>query len=218
MVKLYIFNFKLLLYEYGKLITCLFSLEVWPGFTTSILQYESQVMLCCDVSFKILHTNTVLDSMYQIFDNCQNVDSFHSTCKAQLIGQIVLTRYVIFIVLLSRHSHSPLSLATLTRHSHSPLTRHSHSPLSLATLTHHSLATLTRHSHSPLSLATLTHHSHSPLSLATLTHHSHSPLSLTTLTHHSHSQIGLGVGSCTSNLTNAVQLPVTSITLRDLYS
>ena len=29
-------------------------LEVWPGYVTSIRQHEEQIMLCCEVSCKVL--------------------------------------------------------------------------------------------------------------------------------------------------------------------
>ena len=33
-------------------------LELWPGYITSIRQHESQVLLCCEISLKILRTDT----------------------------------------------------------------------------------------------------------------------------------------------------------------
>nr|QWT68870.1 piwi-like RNA-mediated gene silencing protein [Cyprinus carpio] len=39
-------------------------LTIWPGFVTTILQYESSIMLCTDVSHKVLRSETVLDFMY----------------------------------------------------------------------------------------------------------------------------------------------------------
>ena len=29
-------------------------LEIWPGYVTSIRQHEEQIMLCCEVSCKVL--------------------------------------------------------------------------------------------------------------------------------------------------------------------
>ena len=66
------------------------SLEVWPGFTTSILKYETDVMLMADISHKILRTNTVLDTMYDLHNQVR--DNFHDTCTKKLLGEIVLTR------------------------------------------------------------------------------------------------------------------------------
>jgi aubergine-like protein len=66
-------------------------LEVWPGYITSILQYESKVFLMSDISHKILRTNTVLDQMYDIYN--RNQRGFHEECTKKLVGEIVLTRY-----------------------------------------------------------------------------------------------------------------------------
>ncbi|XP_078682113.1 piwi-like protein 1 isoform X3 [Branchiostoma floridae x Branchiostoma belcheri] len=66
-------------------------LEVWPGFVTSILQYEANVMLMADVSHKILRTDTVLDFLYDLYNKTQH--SFHENATKKLVGEIVLTRY-----------------------------------------------------------------------------------------------------------------------------
>uniref|UniRef100_A0A4W3JSP7 Piwi-like RNA-mediated gene silencing 1 n=1 Tax=Callorhinchus milii TaxID=7868 RepID=A0A4W3JSP7_CALMI len=65
---------------------------VWPGYTTSILQYESSVMLCADVSHKILRSETVLDVMYQLYEQFGEY-RFQEACSKELVGVIVLTRY-----------------------------------------------------------------------------------------------------------------------------
>ena len=41
-------------------------LELWPGYVTSIRQHESQILLCCEVSHKILRTDTVLDQIEEV--------------------------------------------------------------------------------------------------------------------------------------------------------
>ncbi|KAM3939929.1 piwi-like protein 1 [Leptodactylus fuscus] len=68
------------------------NLTVWPGFTTSILQYESNIMLCIDVSHKVLRSETVLDVMYNLHSQV-GPRAFHDACSKELIGQIVLTKY-----------------------------------------------------------------------------------------------------------------------------
>ncbi|XP_053313403.1 piwi-like protein 1 [Spea bombifrons] len=68
------------------------NLIIWPGFTTSILQYENSIMLCIDVSHKVLRSETVLDLMYTLHENV-GAHNFHNACSKELIGQIVLTRY-----------------------------------------------------------------------------------------------------------------------------
>ncbi|KFV63354.1 Piwi-like 1 [Dryobates pubescens] len=67
-------------------------LVVWPGFTSSILQYEENIMLCADVSYKVLRSETVLDFMYSLY--CQVEEQrFKDACAKELIGLIVLTKY-----------------------------------------------------------------------------------------------------------------------------
>ncbi|XP_077164516.1 piwi-like protein 1 [Paroedura picta] len=67
-------------------------LMIWPGFTTSILQYETSIMLCTDVSHKILRSETVLDFMYALYEQVEE-QRFREICAKELVGLIVLTRY-----------------------------------------------------------------------------------------------------------------------------
>ncbi|NXE51879.1 PIWL1 protein, partial [Casuarius casuarius] len=67
-------------------------LMVWPGFTTSILQYEKSIMLCTDVSHKVLRSETVLDFMYSLYNQVEE-QRFRDVCTKELIGLIVLTKY-----------------------------------------------------------------------------------------------------------------------------
>ncbi|KAM5194696.1 piwi-like protein 1 [Mantella aurantiaca] len=68
------------------------SLTIWPGFITSILQYETNIMLCIDISHKVLRNETVLDVMYNLQSNV-GAHNFQEVCRKELIGQIVLTKY-----------------------------------------------------------------------------------------------------------------------------
>ena len=68
-------------------------LEVWPGFITSICKYETSVLLCMELSHKILRTDTVLDQLYDVYDQSQQKrQSFQDLARKDLLGQIVLTR------------------------------------------------------------------------------------------------------------------------------
>uniref|UniRef100_A0A674BYW6 Piwi-like RNA-mediated gene silencing 1 n=1 Tax=Salmo trutta TaxID=8032 RepID=A0A674BYW6_SALTR len=67
-------------------------LTIWPGFTSTILQYESSIMLCTDVSHKVLRSETVLSFMMGLRQ--QNGDQrFPEACTKELVGLIVLTKY-----------------------------------------------------------------------------------------------------------------------------
>ncbi|KAK4035484.1 hypothetical protein OUZ56_027572 [Daphnia magna] len=65
-------------------------LEVWPGYVTAINEFEDGLMLCCDVSFRVLRTTTVLDELVEM---SKKGGYFHQTAQEVLIGLSVLTRY-----------------------------------------------------------------------------------------------------------------------------
>ncbi|NXG47601.1 PIWL1 protein, partial [Psilopogon haemacephalus] len=67
-------------------------LIVWPGFASSILQYEENIMLCVDISYKVLRSETVLDFMYSLYYQVEE-QRFRDACVKELIGLIVLTKY-----------------------------------------------------------------------------------------------------------------------------
>ncbi|KAG1974044.1 piwi-like protein 1 [Pimephales promelas] len=67
-------------------------LTIWPGFVTTILQYESSIMLCTDVSHKVLRSETVLDFMYSLRQQCGD-QRFAEACTKELVGLIILTKY-----------------------------------------------------------------------------------------------------------------------------
>jgi len=66
-------------------------MEVWPGFSTSIAQYEKNVMLCADLSHKVMRKITVLDMMLEMYQKFG--PRFKDMCVKNLVGEIVLTRY-----------------------------------------------------------------------------------------------------------------------------
>ena len=70
-----------------------FRLQVMPGFITSILQYESSVLLNCDISHKILRSDTVLDILYEMFQ--RSGERFYDDAIKKFVGSIVLTRFVV---------------------------------------------------------------------------------------------------------------------------
>ncbi|KAM9475833.1 piwi-like protein 1 [Clarias gariepinus] len=67
-------------------------LTIWPGFVTNILQYESSIMLCLDVSHKVLRSETVLDFMGSLRQQCGD-QRFVEICTKELVGLVVLTKY-----------------------------------------------------------------------------------------------------------------------------
>ena len=61
-----------------------FKLELWPGYETSIRQHEDEVLLCCEVSHKILRTDTVLEQMQEVYK--RDRANFRSSCENVLAG------------------------------------------------------------------------------------------------------------------------------------
>ena len=67
-------------------------LELWPGYVTSIRQHEEKILLCCEISHKILRTDTVLDQIGEIFQKTKGGPSFHADVEKALLGAIIITR------------------------------------------------------------------------------------------------------------------------------
>ncbi|XP_077570635.1 piwi-like protein 1 [Stigmatopora nigra] len=67
-------------------------LTIWPGYASAILQYESSILLCTDVSHKVLRSETVLDFMGNLRQKC-SPHTFTDACSRELIGLVVLTKY-----------------------------------------------------------------------------------------------------------------------------
>lgn len=66
-------------------------LQVMPGFFTAIATHEKEVLMCVDISHKILRTGTVLDTIMDLHRRFG--DKLHDHCIKALVGQIVMTRY-----------------------------------------------------------------------------------------------------------------------------
>ncbi|KMZ01324.1 protein argonaute-3 [Drosophila simulans] len=66
-------------------------LEVWPGYVTAVDEYKGGLMLCCDVSHRILCQKTVLEMLVDLYQ--QNVEHYQESARKMLVGNIVLTRY-----------------------------------------------------------------------------------------------------------------------------
>uniref|UniRef100_A0A6J0V0B6 Piwi-like protein 4 isoform X1 n=1 Tax=Pogona vitticeps TaxID=103695 RepID=A0A6J0V0B6_9SAUR len=67
-------------------------LTLWPGFAVSVGQFENKVMLCADVSHKVLRNESVLQFMTTLYENVGR-ERFTEVCEKELVGLIVLTRY-----------------------------------------------------------------------------------------------------------------------------
>lgn len=66
-------------------------LEVWPGYVTAVDEYDGGVMLCLDVSHRVLCQRTVLDYLREAYHS--NKDDLQLNVNTALLGAVVLTRY-----------------------------------------------------------------------------------------------------------------------------
>ncbi|XP_060666296.1 protein argonaute-3-like [Drosophila nasuta] len=66
-------------------------LEVWPGYVTAVDEYDGGLMLCCDVSHRLLCQRTVLEDLVDIYLN--NKSCYQEQAKIYLLGSIIITRY-----------------------------------------------------------------------------------------------------------------------------
>lgn len=68
-----------------------YNLEIVNGFTTAISIHERKLLLCAEVSHRVISTATVFDKMNDFYNkNPQNVKA---ACQEALVGQIIMTKY-----------------------------------------------------------------------------------------------------------------------------
>ncbi|XP_030382554.1 protein argonaute-3 [Scaptodrosophila lebanonensis] len=66
-------------------------LEVWPGYVTAVDEFDGGLMLCCDVSHRLLSQKTVLEMLIEIYR--QDKSKYQESAKKVLLGNIIITRY-----------------------------------------------------------------------------------------------------------------------------
>ena len=64
----------------------------WADLVTSIRQHEEQILLCCEISCKVLSTDTVLEQIEEIYKRTGKAGSFRPSVEKALLGAIVITR------------------------------------------------------------------------------------------------------------------------------
>ncbi len=67
------------------------NIEVWPGFQSSIGQFQSGVLLNIDIVHKVMRTDTVLDFINEIRSRCRNDPQ--EEIRSKLVGSTILTSY-----------------------------------------------------------------------------------------------------------------------------
>ncbi|XP_070621455.1 piwi-like protein 2 isoform X2 [Erythrolamprus reginae] len=68
-----------------------YSLQIWPGYATSIRKTDGGLFLLVDAVHKIIRNDSVLSLMHRIYQH--NRENFQDECTKQLIGSIIITRY-----------------------------------------------------------------------------------------------------------------------------
>lgn len=59
-------------------------MELWPGYQTSIRQHEQDILLCAEITHKVMRTETV----YNILTECLRDSSDYQTVfKRQVVGK-----------------------------------------------------------------------------------------------------------------------------------
>ncbi|ALC39293.1 piwi [Drosophila busckii] len=67
-----------------------FALELWPGYETSIRQHENEILLCTEITHKVMRTETVYDILRR---TSHNPSRFQEEFRVNVLGLIVLTDY-----------------------------------------------------------------------------------------------------------------------------
>ena len=67
-----------------------YNLEIVNGFATAIAVLEEKLLLCAEVSHRVISTATVYDKMCDLYN--KNLRSFKELCEEHLIGQIIMTK------------------------------------------------------------------------------------------------------------------------------
>ncbi|EDW02949.1 protein aubergine [Drosophila grimshawi] len=74
----------------AKIVLDKFNLELWPGYQTSIRGHESDILLCADITHKVMRNDTLYHVLSKVI---RESDDFQSAFKREVIGSIVLTDY-----------------------------------------------------------------------------------------------------------------------------
>lgn len=57
---------------YFKVVIPEYKLELWPGYITSIRQHEQQILMCAEITHKVMRNETILDILYDSYEYNRN--------------------------------------------------------------------------------------------------------------------------------------------------
>ena len=67
--------------------------SIWPGYKTTIRQHEQELLMGCEISHKILRTDSALSTIKQVQQRISGADQAVRAIKRALIGAIVIASY-----------------------------------------------------------------------------------------------------------------------------
>ncbi|XP_076292717.1 aubergine isoform X2 [Lasioglossum baleicum] len=68
-----------------------YRLELWPGYTTSIRQHEDHILMCAEITHKVMRQQTLLDILNECYQ--ENSREYKKLFQERVIGLVVLTDY-----------------------------------------------------------------------------------------------------------------------------
>ena len=75
----------------NKIEIAAYNLQMINGFATAIASYEEKLLLCVEITSKLLHKKTVYDLMKDLYTRYKNDQDFREACQREIIGRIVMT-------------------------------------------------------------------------------------------------------------------------------
>lgn len=66
-------------------------LVIWPGYVTSILEYETSITLCADVSHKLFRMQTAYGLISDLRNGFPKNQELREQVSKQLVGSVVST-------------------------------------------------------------------------------------------------------------------------------
>ncbi|XP_050528638.1 piwi-like protein Siwi [Daktulosphaira vitifoliae] len=70
-----------------------YNLQLWPGYQTSMARYEDNILLCADISSKVIRQESVFDFFIECLNNRNRDQDWMTTFKKVVIGATVMTTY-----------------------------------------------------------------------------------------------------------------------------
>ncbi|XP_060844789.1 piwi-like protein Siwi [Rhopalosiphum padi] len=70
-----------------------YKLQLWPGYETTIGRYEDNILLCAEISTKVMRQETVLDFFNECVANRHHNSDWMFNFKIGVLGTTVMTKY-----------------------------------------------------------------------------------------------------------------------------